>query len=408
MSSLSFTLQLGTLMPVLLGVTLVRVLAMWHYASQRRVYPGFRILMLAALLVFVGMAVLMLRAWAGELPLLVLGINAILLAYPVLVYHGLGEYGRMPHLQARTLQNVFFVVLVCVAQTIDLLFDPNMERRVVIFFVAALLLNSRIALELHWRSRRRLPGMRILCLSYLFTAGLQALRISNTLGVTGNTVLTMQHGDVVGVYSVLYRIMQAVLELYAVFAMNSAMLEDDLHVATSQIERVAQTDALTGSLNRRGLDLLGSEALRKSYSKNLPASVIMLDLDWFKRVNDSLGHVAGDELLHAVADLCQGALRAEDVFARFGGEEFVVVAPNTDADEAMRLAERVRQTVEGARFAATNGETVTASFGVASAVQGSLDELLKSADEALYAAKQAGRNRVVMAGQLARVLDAPA
>ncbi len=395
-------------MPVLLGVTLVRVLAMWHYASQRRVYPGFRILMLSALLVFVGMAVLMLRAWAGESPLLVFGVNAILLAYPVLVYHGLGEYGRMPHLRERTLQNVCFVALVCVAQTADLLFDPNMERRVVMFSVAALLLNSRIALELPWQSRRRLPGMSILCLSYLFTAGLQALRISNTLGIPGNALLTMQHGDVIGVYSVLYRILQAVLELYVVFAMNSAMLEDDLHVATSQIERVAQTDALTGALNRRGLELLGAGALRKSYGNGLPVSVIMLDLDWFKQVNDSLGHVAGDELLSAVAALCQGTLRAEDVFARFGGEEFVIVAPSTGAEEAMRLAERVRQTVEGARFAATNGETVTASFGVASADAASLDELLQRADEALYAAKQAGRNRVVMARRQADSLEAPA
>jgi len=385
-------------MPVLLGVTLVRVLAMWHYASQRRVYPGFRTLVLAALLVFVGMAVLMLRAWAGESPLLVFGANAILLAHPVLVYHGLGEYGRMPHLRARTLQNVLFVVLVCLAQTVDVLFDPNMERRVVIFSVAALLLTSRIALELPWRSRRRLPGMRILCVSYLFTAGLQALRVFNTFGIPGYTLLTMQQGDVIGVYSVFYRILQSALELYAVFAMNSAMLEDDLHVATSQIEHMAQTDALTGALNRRGLDLLGSEALRMSYSKKMPASVIMLDLDWFKQVNDALGHVAGDELLRAVAALCQSTLRAEDVFARFGGEEFVVVAPYTGAEEALLLADRVRQAVEGAQFSATNGEKVTASFGVASADAGSLDELLQSADEAMYAAKQAGRNRVVLAG----------
>lgn len=384
-------------MLVLLGVTLVRVLAMLHYASQRRVYPGFRTLMLAAVLVFAGMAVLLLRAKLGDTVLLVFLSNAVLLVPSVLVYHGLGEYGRMPHLRARTLQNVYFVVFVCLVQIVDVVFDPNMVRRVVIFSLAGLFFALRIGLELPWRSARRLPGMKIMCFSYLITAGLQVLRGFNALTVSGFTMLTMGQGDVLGVYSVFYRILQSALELYAVFAMNSAMLEDDLQVATSRIERMAQTDALTGALNRRGLELLGGEALHKSWRQGQFASVIMLDLDHFKSVNDSLGHDAGDELLRAVAALCQGSLRQGDVFARFGGEEFVIVAPGTAADEALRLAERTRKAIEGAHFAATCGAPVTASFGVASAKAESLETLLKSADAAMYAAKQDGRNRVVLA-----------
>jgi diguanylate cyclase (GGDEF)-like protein len=231
-------------------------------------------------------------------------------------------------------------------------------------------------------------------------AGIHAVRIWDLQAARGYDYASMMLADRMLGFFVFFRILQSVLELYVVYTMNSQMLEDDLRTATAQIERVAQTDALTGALNRRGLDLLGGEAVRESNSRNLPASVIMLDLDWFKQVNDSLGHVAGDELLCAVATLCQSTLRAEDVFARFGGEEFVIVAPNTDASEAMLLAERVRQAVERARFEATGGARVTASLGVASAGQGSLDELLKSADEAMYAAKQAGRNRVVMAQQV--------
>lgn len=384
-------------MPVLLGVTLVRVLAMWHYAIKRRVYPGFNTLMLAALLVFFGMAVLMLRAWAGESPLLAFLTTAVLLAHPVLVYHGLGEYGRMPHLRARTLQNALFVVFVCLVQTADVLFDPNMVRRVLIFSIAALLLTLRIGLELPWRCSRRLPGMRFLCLSYLFTAGLQVLRAFNALGVPGYTSLTMQQGDVVGVYSVFFRILQSALELYVVFAMNSAMLEDDLQVATSQIERMAQTDALTGAFNRRGMELLGVEALHRSFAQNMPAAVLMLDLDHFKQVNDNLGHAAGDELLRSVAALCAASLRKEDVLARYGGEEFVVIAPQTKLHEAGLLAQRIRLAVEGARFEVLGGARMTVSIGVAGTREGSLEALVKSADTALYQAKVSGRNKVVVA-----------
>gem|GEM_PF-601532 len=397
MGSLSFTLQLGTLMPVLLGVTLVRVLAMWHYASQRRVYPGFRPLMLAAVLVFAGMAVLMLRARFGDTVPLVILTNFILLGPDVLVYYGLGEYGRMPHLRARTLQNALFVVFVCLVQAADALLDPSMVRRVVIFSIAALLLTARIGLELPWRSRRRLPGMRILCFSYLITAGLQVLRGFNALAVPGFTMLTMGHGDVLGVYSVFYRILQSALELYVVFAMNSAMLEDDLQVATSQIERLAQTDALTGTFNRRGMELLGVEALHRSFAQNMPAAVLMLDLDHFKQVNDSLGHAAGDELLRSVAALCAVSLRKEDVLARYGGEEFVVIAPQTKLHEAGLLAQRMRLAVEGACFEVLGGGRMTVSIGVAGAREGSLEALVKSADTALYQAKVSGRNKVVVA-----------
>jgi len=384
-------------MAVLLGVTLVRVLAMWHYASKRRVYPGFRPLMLAALLVFAGMGALMLRARFGETVLLVILTNVVLLAPDVLVYYGLGEYGRMPHLRARTTQNALFVAFVCLVQTADVLIDPNMVRRVVIFSAAALLLAARIGLELPWRSRRRLPGMRILCFSYLITAGLQILRGFNALAVPGFTMLTMGQGDVIGVYSVFYRILQSALELYVVFAMNSAMLEDDLHVATSQIERMAQTDALTGAYNRRGMELLGAEALYRSFALNMPAAVLMLDLDHFKQVNDSLGHAAGDKLLRSVAAMCAASLRKEDVLARYGGEEFVVIAPQTKLHEAGLLAQRIRLAIEGACFEVLGGGRMTVSIGVAGAREGSLEALLKSADAALYQAKVSGRNQVVVA-----------
>ncbi len=403
MANVSFELNLSALMAVLLGVTLTRFAAMGHYSLRRKVYPGFKAFVLAEFFALMCMASIILRARFGETVFLVFLTGVGLLMYPVLVYQGIGAFGRVPKLKARTRQNLLLAILVCLACLADLLLAPDIVRRGLLLLGAVLVLCLRIGIELPLASRRKLSGMTLLCITYLMAAAIHAVRIWDLQDARGYDYASMMLADRMLGFFVFFRILQSVLELYVVYTMNSQMLEDDLRTATAQIERVAQTDALTGALNRRGLDLLGGEALRESNSRNLPAAVIMLDLDWFKQVNDSLGHVAGDELLRAVAALCQGTLRTEDVFARFGGEEFVIVAPNTDASEAMQLAERVRQAVERAHFEATGGARVTASLGVASAEQGSLDELLKSADEAMYAAKQAGRNRAVMAQQVQKL-----
>ncbi|OGR35969.1 MAG: hypothetical protein A2051_12565 [Desulfovibrionales bacterium GWA2_65_9] len=286
----------------------------------------------------------------------------------------------------------------CLLQLADVLVAPDMARRVAVFSTAMLLLDLRIGLELPLATRRVLPGVKLLCLSYLIMAGFHAARGWGAVGQSGYDYPAMMLADRIVALFLFFRILQSILELYVLFSVNSVMLEDDLRVATAQIERLAQTDALTGALNRRGLEVLGAEALRKSREQGRSAAVIMLDLDWFKQVNDTLGHATGDELLRSVAALCSGSLRADDVFARYGGEEFVVVAPFTDVDEAERLAQRMRQAIEGARFAATGEAPVTASFGVASSLGSPLRALIEAADVALYAAKEAGRNQVVVAG----------
>jgi len=129
--------------------------------------------------------------------------------------------------------------------------------------------------------------------------------------------------------------------------------------------------------------------------------VMMADLDHFKRVNDQYGHPAGDVVLRGVSEVLRQTLRAPDVAGRYGGEELLVILPQTDAQGAAQMAERWRQAVEVSSFRAPDGRNVgvTVSIGVASfsADQASPDELVNSADEALYRAKHQGRNRVVVA-----------
>lgn len=155
------------------------------------------------------------------------------------------------------------------------------------------------------------------------------------------------------------------------------------------------TDALTGVHNKRFfLDRLPQE-LERAARKQTPLSLAVLDLDHFKRYNDTLGHVEGDRLLQALASILTHHLRRYDLVCRWGGEEFALLLPDTDADTATAIAERLRQAVALAFGGPERRAPVTISVGVATfpLVQGTAEELVHAADTALYRAKQ-GRNRV--------------
>ncbi len=175
---------------------------------------------------------------------------------------------------------------------------------------------------------------------------------------------------------------------------------DLLRSNLDQSLEAAVTDPLTGLHNRRymtgQLDALVARAVRDG----LPVSALLLDIDHFKKINDSFGHDAGDEVLREFAVRLASNVRAVDLPCRHGGEEFVVVMPETSLEDAERIAERIRMHVSGAPFRVAGGRevlTVTISIGVA-ATHGpgdTPDQLLKRADEALYEAKASGRNRVI-------------
>jgi diguanylate cyclase (GGDEF)-like protein len=163
--------------------------------------------------------------------------------------------------------------------------------------------------------------------------------------------------------------------------------------ANSALDRLADTDALTGLHNRRALDRCLRQALERDAHAAQPLSLVMFDIDHFKRVNDAFGHDAGDDALRAVGAAARRRLRHHDMLARIGGEEFVVLLPQTDAAGAALVAEDLRLQVRATD--AGRAGSVTASFGVAQ-WDGREDAaaLLARADAALYRAKHAGRDRV--------------
>lgn len=163
-----------------------------------------------------------------------------------------------------------------------------------------------------------------------------------------------------------------------------------------RLEAMATTDALTGLANRKALDILLDQAMRDTERTKAALSVILFDLDHFKRLNDTHGHVAGDHALKTVATVLRQHLRDNDIFARWGGEEFLVMLHNTPLEQATEVAEKLRNALATHRFS-FNGTDIplSASFGVTQRQPSEdQDPLLSRVDAALYAAKHAGRNCV--------------
>ncbi len=173
-------------------------------------------------------------------------------------------------------------------------------------------------------------------------------------------------------------------------AINSARLY-------AETQRMALTDSLTEAYNRRGLSYLGGREIDRVVRFGHPLAIIMFDLDYFKIINDSHGHPIGDQVLIGLVKRCQKAIREVDILGRYGGEEFLVLMPETELDAAYQAAERLRRSIEEKPFPTDVGEiSLTVSLGVTWTKYGTetLDTLIVQADKALYVAKQSGRNKV--------------
>jgi len=160
-----------------------------------------------------------------------------------------------------------------------------------------------------------------------------------------------------------------------------------------QLRYLTVTDELTGAYNRRAFNEYLEKNISRAKRYNEPLSFLLLDIDHFKNINDSHGHDVGDEVLKIMVDMIKNSIRSEDIFARWGGEEFVLLLPQTNSDSAIVLAERLR--TEIAQYNFSNVGTITVSIGISELNDGDgLDELIKRGDMALYNAKESGRNNV--------------
>ncbi len=218
------------------------------------------------------------------------------------------------------------------------------------------------------------------------------------LGMTHSILEWRSSGEVTNLY-LLGRFYLANAAYIILLMLSVRLNEQYVRVRTlaETMTHLAHTDTLIQIANRRELDGIIAREVNRATRYSQPLAVIMFDLDNLKQVNDTYGHDAGDTVLKEVARTVRGLLRSPDLLGRWGGDEFLIVAPQTDSAQARGLAERLQQAI--ANCPLEHVGSITASFGVAEyCPQESPEDWLKRADEALYTAKQGGRNQVATAG----------
>ncbi len=176
--------------------------------------------------------------------------------------------------------------------------------------------------------------------------------------------------------------------------------EMELHRTNIELTRLATTDPMTGVYNRRHFFVLAEREFARVRRHKIPATVLMIDIDHFKRVNDTYGHAVGDRAIMGTMALAKQLFRHEDVLGRIGGEEFSILMPETAPDDALVVAERVCDAVRNARIEVCGTSfSTTVSIGVSGVnpTDATIEDALKRADEALYVAKRSGRDRVELA-----------
>jgi diguanylate cyclase len=305
----------------------------------------------------------------------------------VLIFLAISESGLTDRLQ----DHFFAVPYTGITFALQLAFIYIAPEVSIVFLCALILVGSVVAL-------RSTPREGIAAW-LLMTAGVAALfAFAEPPLSLPSTTLTERIGTLLTFSLTVGRVM-----FIGIF---SSQLRDELYrrrveleTAYKRIEELAELDELTGSFNRRCImRLLDDETIRAQRSK-APCTVALIDLDWFKRINDKFGHPTGDEVLRTFAITMFANIRSIDKFGRYGGEEFLLVLPDTPQDKAMQMLDRLRLIVQSLDWSAfSDGLTVTISAGVATLdPHDTPDTLLARADSALYAAKERGRNRIASA-----------
>ena len=389
----SILLDLRTLSFTLMLVTALLSFVMIFIWRTQKTYRGFEIWAIGNFLGAIGFFLIGMR---GALPdfLTIIAGNAFAFGSLALAFEASRRFLGLKNCKLFTLGLVFLQALVCAYFTY---ITENVVVRIIVVSLASAIIGGRIAFEF----ARNIPEDTRR--TYQFTSAVYA---AFAVFMLARAVLTYFISDIRDFYardwiqSVVFIILIffVIVWTFIFVILNNERLQQELKETKSEFERLATTDFLTGINNNRRFFEIGKMEIGRAKRFHHPMTLIMFDIDFFKKINDTYGHAAGDKVLIAVVDICKFNLREMDALGRLGGEEFGVILPHTDIDVGKMVAGRLRRAFEETEIAISyDSIRVTASFGVTAMRDDDteLKPLLNRADVALYEAKQKGRNLVI-------------
>ena len=376
--------------------TLLIVLIVAHLLTTAVIYlnwrlspkvPGVKEWALGRGLVSVALVILLIRSHTGAATSIIIG-NAILFVGFHTVWVGSRRFLGAPEVDPKPYYGGI-AGFVGVFAYFTLVEDSLLARS-----IASSIFNVVFSGFYGWLFIRHNPRRYLTARMFAVVIGLHGLA-HVTLAATNPVLVTSEDLLAPSVAFQIYffeGFLLSILSACLYIALTAEYLNHDL-------KQQARFDPLTRTINRRAFLPLAQTAMERRKQEFTPISLLMLDMDHFKRINDTYGHLAGDEVLRQVSSILHQNVRAQDVVCRYGGEEFLVLCPDTHSAEAAKIAERIRTAVEGLAVSYCNDvlkQTVSIGFATfpSNSDHHDLDVLIDTADTGLYTAKAAGRNRV--------------
>ena len=363
--------------------------------KTRKTYAGFGFWTTGNAASAMGFLLFALRGFIPDLLTIVLA-NCLVLLTAALYLEGMRRFRGVAGCKILGIVSIIFLALSISYYTYG---DNDAGMRIVVLSLLVALFYALGARELLGNTP---PDLRF---SYRFTGSLFA---AYGLFMVSRAFLTaldpgphnLYDPNLIQTFTFLTPLLLGIAWTFGFVMLNSERLELDLKNAQVELQRLATTDSLTGICNNRCFFENGEREIQRARRYERPLSVLMFDIDHFKRINDTYGHAAGDQVLVAITAACRTLLRDIDIFGRLGGEEFAILLPETDLAGGKATAERLRSAITGTRIE-TGGATphVTISVGVSVLLpdDDSIEQVLKRADDAMYGAKRSGRNRTMIA-----------
>lgn len=361
--------------------------------KTQKVYPGFGWWVMSNFIIAAGFLLLATRGYAPDFLSVIVG-NSLAAGSMVFAFEGNRRFLGLRNAK-------FFSVGVIVFDALGLAYftyaENQMINRIAVSSLCMALVSGR-SIYSFFTQKKMTPTYRFAGITYICFTLLMFVRLILTYEYTQTTDLFAP--DWVQSLVFLTFILFAIIWMFSYLILNNERLQIELNAAHSDLEKLAATDFLTGIANSRRFYETGEIEIQRARRFRHTLTLVMFDLDFFKRVNDTYGHAAGDKVLIEIVNVCRRALRSVDGFGRLGGEEFAVLLPHTDLEGGRTVAEILRTAIENIRIEISPDEIIrtTASFGVTElkSTDVQIQTLLDRADAVLYQAKNTGRNRVVV------------